>query len=155
MPSTWQRSARTLAWSLHACTNVKSLLLLHTKLASSAARTASFDTAHHHRMRAPYLPYLTGELRCFTLGSPLGFVLGSGDYKSSLYIRIRVAVQRRTVAAALSLRVVWRAPPGYGTEGGRERKAEYTQQRYVNRLIRFKFSTVHVMASRAVYRFCL
>ena len=32
---------------------------------------------------------------------------------------------------------------------------EYMQQRYVNRLIRLKFSTVHVTASWVVYRFCL
>ena len=48
-----------------------------------------------------------------------------------------------------------RGEEGYGDNAGRGRKAEYTQQRYVNRLIRLKFSTVHVMASRVVYRFCL
>ena len=46
-------------------------------------------------------------------------------------------------------------PPGYGDDAGRGRKAEYTLQRYVNPLIRLKFSKVHVMASRVVYRFCL
>ena len=45
--------------------------------------------------------------------------------------------------------------PAIATMHVRGRKAEYTQQRYVNRLIRLKFSTVHVMASRVVYRFCL
>ena len=73
-------------------------------------------------------------------------------------------MQRRTVAAAASLRVVARcgarrpamAPATMQcTEGGRGKKAEYMQQRYVNRLIRLKFSTVHVTASRVVYRFCL
>ena len=50
-------------------------------------------------------------------------------------------------------------PPDYGdnalmpSEG--EKLHEYTQQRYVNRLIGVKFSAVHVMASRVVYRFCL
>ena len=47
---------RTLAWSLHACTHVKSLLLLPTKLASSAARTASFViTTECARLIRPHL----------------------------------------------------------------------------------------------------
>ena len=82
-----------------------------------------------------------------------GFVLGS---KSSQCIR--VAAQLRTVAAGVSLRVVARCGarrPAMATMLVRGRKAEYTQQRYVNRLIRLKFSTVHVTASRMVYRFCL
>ena len=101
---------RTLAWSLHARTHVKSLLLLHTKLASSAARTASFDTAHHHRMRAS----LGLTLYRICAASHSGRRLNGFDsysvlaITSRLCIRIRVAVQRRTVAAAVSLRVVAR-----------------------------------------------
>ena len=72
---------------------------------------------------------------------------------SRLCICIRVAVQRRTVAAVVSLRVVARcgsnALPCYGDNAlsAAEKGRLSTQQRYVNRLIRLKFSTVHVMAS--------
>ena len=111
-PLTWQRSATYRAWSLRACTHVKSLLLLHTKLASLATRTASFDTAHHHRMRARVIrPYL---IPATCAASHLDRCLNGFDSYSVLAITsrvcicIRVAVQRRTVAAAVSLRVVAR-----------------------------------------------
>ena len=89
---------------MHSC---QVTTALHTKLASSAARTASFDTAHHHRMRAPRAVPYTGDLRCFTLGSPLRNGFDSYSVQaiiSRLCISIRVAVQRRTVAAAVPLR---------------------------------------------------
>ena len=59
------------------------------------------------------------------------------------------------VAAGVSLRVVAKCGarhPAMATMHVRGRKVEYTQQRYMNRLIRLKFSTIHVMASRVVYR---
>ena len=78
----------------------------------------------------------------------------------SVLNRIRVAAQLRTVAAGVSLhaRVVARCGarcPAMATMHVRRRKAEYTQQRYVNWLIRLKFSTVHVTASRVAYCFYL
>ena len=112
--------------------------------------------------------YLDGEVRlydsCFTLGSPLErlrFLLG-------LAITSRLCIIMYTSSSACSAEQLqlpypcvlvgvaraawlWRQC----TEGGRGRKAEYTQQRYLNRLIQLKFSTVHVTASRVVYRFCL
>ena len=73
----------TLAWSLHACTHVKSIPLLHTKLASSAARTASFDTQQNARTSIGRTVYRRSALLHTRVVAR--FVLGSGDYKSSLY----------------------------------------------------------------------
>ena len=93
---------RTLAWSLHACTHVKSLLLLPTKLASSAARTASFViTTECARLIRPHL------IPAICAASHSGRRLNGFDSYSVLAItsrlctRIRVAVQCRTVAAAV------------------------------------------------------
>ena len=58
---------------------------------------------------------------------------------------IRVAAQLRTVVVGVSLHVVARCGarrPAIATMHVRGRKAEYTQQRYMNRLIRLKFSTM-------------
>ena len=81
-----------------------SLLLLHTKVASSAAPARTATAASPHTMRAPEkaVPY-TGDLRC---GSPLERERLRTRYKSSQCIR--VAAHLRTVAAAVSLRVVAR-----------------------------------------------
>ena len=84
----------------------------YTKLASSAAHTANYDTAHHpHTMRAPHAVPYTGDLRCFTHGSLLERLRtrynGSGDYKSSLYMSSS-AEHEQYVAAGVSLRVVAR-----------------------------------------------
>ena len=146
----------TLALSLH----VMSLLLLHTKVASSATPARTATAASPHTMRTPELavPY-TGDSVCAAGRRLFGFVLGSGDTnRLSVFEYHSRAAQLRTVAAGVSLRVVARCGarrPAMATMLVRGRKAEYTQQRYVNRLILLKFSTVHVTASRMVYRFCL
>ena len=84
----------------------------YTKLASSAARTANYDTAHlPHTMRTPHAVQYTDDLRCFTHGSPLEQLCtrysGSADYKSSLYTSSS-AEHEQYVAAGISLRVVAR-----------------------------------------------
>ena len=116
------------------------LLLLHTKVASSAALQLVRPQLHHPtecaRPNRPYRIY-TGDLRC---GSPLERL--RTRYKSSQCSR--EAAQLRTVAAGVSLRVVARCGArrsAMATMHVRGRKAESTQQRYVNRLIRLR---VHV-----------
>ena len=132
-PLTWQRSATYTAMvtaCMHALdTHVKSLLLLYTKLASSAARTASsiqLITTECTRLiigdsdareggrrcsrggkamlakgvgdareggrrcsrgatSGATVRTLYRHLRCWSPLERLRFVLGSGDYKSSLY----------------------------------------------------------------------
>ena len=128
-----------------------SLLLLHTKVARSATLQLIRPQLHHPTQCAR-----PNRLYCILVicaaGCRLnGFVLGSGSQC------IRVAALLRTVAAGVSLRVVARCGahhPAMATMHVRGRKTEYTQQRYINRLIRLKFSTIHVTASRVVYCFC-
>ena len=103
----WHGQCMHALVSCHAC-----IAAAYTKLASSAARTANYGTAHHpHTMCAPAVPY-TGDLCYFTHGSPLERLRtrysGSGDCKSSLYTSCS-AEHEQYVAADVSLRVVARS----------------------------------------------
>ena len=109
-PLTWQRSATyagMVTTCMHSC---QVLLLLHTNLSNSAARTASFDTAHTTEYSHVIRPYLI-PVTC--AASHSGHRLNGFDsysvlaITSHLCICIRVAVQRRTVAAATPYPCVW------------------------------------------------
>ena len=88
-----------------------------TKLASSAARTANYNTAHHpHTMRAPHAVPSTGDLPLLShTGRRLnGFILAIAVLASTSRLCIRVAAQDMNstmveyVAAGVSLHVVAR-----------------------------------------------
>ena len=159
-----QRNIHTVHWywSLQsAC--MHSQICIQSQLARPLVRPASYDTRHHlhpHTMRVPH------QASPRSAQSPLERLRTRHNVHSlavlAITSRLCIAFVYMSIVAAAGVSQilacgcqVWRAPPSYGDNAGRGRKAEYTLQRYMNRLIHLKFSTVHVMASRVVYRFCL